>query len=138
MPTKEITCSCGFRDTIRYFENDLMIYCGSCGLGHPLSHTPFQSRVALTEDGLVVSSEAIKKGELIERCPLSKLDINLDWGFRNNKGDPVIPLGLILRYNQTEDEPNVILEIREHFLFVFALSNIEKHQPLSIRKAANV
>lgn len=136
MLRKEIICHCGYKETFRYTENDLVVHCSSCGVGHLLSSKPFQSKVSLTEDGAVVVSQRVKKGELLEKCPLVGFDSVGGWGFLNNKGVPVIPLGLILRYGQSS-EGNVSIEIKEHFLFVFASHDMEKHHPLKIRSLSN-
>jgi len=136
MLRKEIICHCGYKEIFRYTETDFVVHCPSCGSGHLLSAKPFQSKVSLTEDGAVVTSQQVKKGELLEKCPLVGFGGAGNWGFVNNKNEPVIPLGLVLRYGQS-DEGNVFIEIKEHFLFVFASHNMKKHQPLKLRSSSN-
>ena len=136
MLRKEIICHCGYKEIFRYTEDDLVVHCPSCGSGHLLCSKPFRSKVSLTEDGTVVTSQRIKKGELIEKCPLVGFAGIGEWRFLNTIGDPVIPLGLILRYGQS-DEGNVSIEIKEHFLFVFASQDMKKHHPLNLRSSPN-
>lgn len=106
-----------------------MVYCQSCGTGFPLAYPSFRSKVAQTEDGKIVAACDIKKGEVIEKCPLLEWGATRDWKLYNKSGQPVIPLGLVLRYGK-EAEGNIRIEIKTHFLFTYATKDIQKNNPI--------
>ena len=134
MPTKEITCSCGLRSTIRYSEGKHFVACPACHTQHRISLEPFRSRAALTEKAEVCAAEDIKKGEIIERCPLMPVDVD-GWRFFNNSGERVIPLGLVLRYSSAQVH-NVVIDIGRSLLTVYAARPIKKGDLLCFAKGA--
>jgi len=135
MPKKEITCDkCGLRETIRYPKGTSVVYCSGCGKNFILESSPFRNKISLSESGEIVASEDIKKGELLEKCPLIEWEQVPSWRFMNDRGHPVIPLGYVLRYSKGETG-NVFLKVKTHFLFVYALTDITKSHPITIRSS---
>lgn len=132
MPQKELICQCGVKSRAYYKKGALIVYCEHCGVGHPLAFPPFQGKTCLTEEGKVTASEDIPKGDLIEKCPLLPMPTS-PLEIRNSLGEKVVPLGLLLRYG-TSEQGNVVLKVKQKFIFVYALANIMKHEPLTLKE----
>lgn len=132
MPQKELLCQCGVKSRAFYKKDALVIYCEHCGMGHPLAYPPFQSKVCLNEKGVVLASEEISKGDLVEKCPLLRMETS-PLNIFNSVGERVVPLGLLLRYG-TSEQSNVVLTIKKNYIFVYALSNIIKHEPILLKE----
>ena len=129
---KEITCRCGFRFDVP--KKGAFIACPICNIGHTISEEPFVAAVAISVEGTIVTSRNVKKNEIVEKCPLMLGDLLKEGAnyFFNQKGEKAIPLGLVLRYESSEDY-NTKVVIKDDYLWVLALRDIPKHKPLTLR-----